>query len=154
MENETNALHESSSEEKTTPSAEAQQEKLFTQAEVNAIVKDRLDRYKAKNKAEKDDQAATLQQTLQEKEKELSEREKVLSCREYLRDKEYPAELISIISADNLEEFKKKADKAVQLLTRKEPSFMPSPEFKTSEASAGSGRFTEKSFKHVPKKYY
>ena len=71
----------------TTPTPEAsggQGEKLFTQADVDRIVGDRLARVK-RDKA------------TDERETALKAKEARLNCREFLFDKKYPAELLDIL---------------------------------------------------------
>ena len=101
--------------EEMTPQQEAQapvpaadQEKKFTQADLDRIVKDRLKRSdEAKEKAHSEEIAAI--------QRSVTERENRLACREYLLDKGYPADLLEIIDTSDPEEFKKKADKAYNL---------------------------------------
>ena len=84
------------------------QEKKFTQADVDRIVKERLRRRdEAKEKAQ-NEQFAAMQA-------EVTKRENRLACREYLLDKRYPAGLLEIIDTTDPNEFKAKADKAFSL---------------------------------------
>lgn len=86
----------------------AAQEKKFTQADVDRIVKERLRRRdEAKEKAQ-NEQFAAMQA-------DVTKRENRLACREYLLDKRYPAELLEIIDTTDPNEFKAKADKACSL---------------------------------------
>lgn len=86
-------------------------ERMFTQAEVDKIVKERLAR--AKTAPKEPTEAET-------RERELTARESRLSCREYLIDQGYPAELLNVIDTSNIEEFKTKADTVSGLLSTKE----------------------------------
>lgn len=78
-------------------------EKLFTQEQVNEIIKKRLERQKENN---------IDTQELDARAAELNSRESRLNCREYLIEKGYPAELLDIIDTTDVENFKKKADRA------------------------------------------
>lgn len=82
-------------------------ERMFTQAEVDKIVKDRLARAKT---APKEPTEAEI------RERELTAKESRLSCREYLIEQKYPAELLDVIDTSNIEEFKTKADTVSGLL--------------------------------------
>lgn len=75
-------------------------EKLFTQAEVNKIVSDRLK--EEKNKA--------IPKAEDEREIALKEREGKLLCREYLAEKEYISELAEILDTSDAEKFKKSVE--------------------------------------------
>ena len=95
-------------------------ERMFTQAEVDRIVKDRLAR--AKNTPKEPTEAEL-------RERELVARESRLSCREYLIDQGYPAELLDVIDTSNIEEFMTKADTVSGLLnTRKQKNTADRPE--------------------------
>lgn len=82
-------------------------ERLFTQTEVDRIVKDRLARAKA---TPKEPTEAEI------RDQELTARESRLSCREYLMDQGYPAELLDVIDTSDIEKFKTKADTVSCLL--------------------------------------
>lgn len=79
--------------------------KTFTQDEVNRIVSDRLAR--ERTKAEPTPEEAKAQ--------ELTARENKLTCREYLTEKGYRAELLDILDASDAEHFKQAVDKLVAL---------------------------------------
>lgn len=124
------------------------QEKKFTQADVDRIVKERLRRRdEAKEKAQ-NEQFAAMQA-------EVTKRENRLACREYLLDKRYPAGLLEIIDTTDPNEFKAKADKAFSLFGPQRhftpPLRSTEPEggyFDTAEHSA----FTSAK-KHKPKTF-
>lgn len=82
-------------------------DRMFTQAEVDKIVKDRLAR--AKNTPREPTETEI-------RERELTARESRLSCREYLVDRKYPAELLDVIDTSDIEKFKTKADTVSGLL--------------------------------------
>lgn len=83
----------------TAPEQPEKEERLFTQAEVNAIIKKRLSKLEAQHTATSESEAA-----------ELAKREARLNCREYLLDKGYSAELLDILGTDDFEAFKQKAE--------------------------------------------
>ncbi|MEY8421006.1 hypothetical protein AALA83_17250 [Oscillospiraceae bacterium 44-5] len=89
----------------TTPTPEAsggQGEKLFTQADVDRIVGDRLARVK-RDKA------------TDERETALKAKEARLNCREFLFDKKYPAELLDILPTADVDTFKASVEQLVGL---------------------------------------
>ena len=97
-------------EQPTTPTPEAsgdQGEKLFTQADVDRIVGDRLARAK-KDRANDDREAA------------LKAKEARLDCREYLSDKKYPVELLDILDTADVESFKGNVERLAEMFRRTE----------------------------------
>lgn len=90
-------------------------EKLFTQEEVNNIVRDRLARERAKN--------IPQEPTEEEKRlKDLNDRENKIACREYIMDQGLPAQLLDVLDTSNHEEFKNKADIVSGLLKASQPA--------------------------------
>lgn len=81
----------------------SQGEKLFTQADLDRIIGERLGRART----EKKDNAE-----LEAREKALAARENALQCREYLAEKGYPSQLLDVLDITDAETFKQKADKA------------------------------------------
>lgn len=75
-------------------------EKLFTQDEVNRIVSDRLKEEKNKTMPKEEDA----------REQELKKREGKLLCREFLAEKEYLPELADILDTSDAEKFKKSVE--------------------------------------------
>lgn len=89
--------------------------KLFTQAEVNDIIRDRLARERAKN--------VPQEPTEEEKRaKELSIRENRLSCREYVMENHLPAEILDVLDTSDHEKFIKNAEKLSGLLRENQPA--------------------------------
>lgn len=86
--------------------AAAGEEKMFTQEQVNEIVRKRL---KEKKESE------ITSQELEARAAELDARENRLKCREYLIEKGYRADLLDIIDTSDAEEFEKKADAVSQM---------------------------------------
>ena len=75
------------------------EERLFTQAEVNAIIKKRLSKIETQHTAAAESAAA-----------DLAKRESRLNCREYLLDNGYSTTLLDILGTDDFETFKKKTE--------------------------------------------
>lgn len=90
-------------------------EKLFTQEEVNDIVKDRLARERAKN---------TPQEPTEEEKRtqDLNARENRIACREYIMDQCLPTQLLDVLNTSNHEDFKNKADIVSGLLAAAKPA--------------------------------
>lgn len=84
-----------------------QGEKLFTQADLDRIVGERLARAKRDRSA--DDREAALKA-----------RENRLDCREFLSDKKYPAELLDILPTADTEVFKAHVERLARLFRRME----------------------------------
>ena len=125
--------------------AEDSKEKLFTQEQVNEIIKKRLGR-------QKEDEADV--QELQAREKELTAREKKLSCKEYLLEKGYPAELLDVIDTSDVETFKNKADKAnnVYYSMQQAQNVAPLANLESRNYDAIASAFGDT--KHEPKPHY
>lgn len=116
-------------------------ERLFTQKEVDEIIKTRLSRVKSA--------AAPKEPTEAEiRDRELTARESRLSCREYLLSQGYPAELLDVIDTSDCEVFCKKADTVARLMRAKQ---RPEPMRSTEPAfPSGSGFDTTK---HKPRQF-
>ena len=84
-----------------------QEQKLFTQEEVNRIVSDRLARERSKTEA--------VPSPADQREAELNARENRLICKEYLYEKEYPERLAEIFKTDNADEFKRSVEKLLDV---------------------------------------
>lgn len=89
--------------------------KLFTQTEVDNIIRERLARERAKNSPQ--------EPTEEEKRaKDLSIRENRLSCREYVMENHLPAELLDVLDTSDHENFIKNAEKLSGLLREDKPA--------------------------------
>lgn len=99
-------------ESNATPAATGgtqQGERVFTQAEVNQIVADRLARERkgASNEpAEPSAEAIRL--------KELDAREATLSCREYIAGKKYPEKLLEVFPTSDAKAFEASVEKLLE----------------------------------------
>ena len=71
--------------------------KMFTQDDVNRIVSERLAR---------DRQERSAQKEVDARERDLQTRENRMTCREFLNDNKYPAELLDLVDCSDVEKFK------------------------------------------------
>lgn len=120
----------------------ASQSKLFTQEEVNEIIRKRLSKVKKNEVSDSD---------LMTREKELTKRESYLNCKEYLIRSGYDMDMIEIIDTSDFEKFIKKADLMNKKLGEREkkaavPLRNPDPLIKES-------KFSILDDKHVPRDY-
>lgn len=88
--------------------------KLFTQEEVNNIVRDRL----ARERVKKFPQEPTEEE---KRLKDLNDRESRIACREYVMDQGLPQQLLDVLDTSNHEEFKNKANIVSGLLKANKP---------------------------------
>lgn len=122
-------------------SGEEKKEKMFTQEQVNEIIKKRLERQKENN---------VNSQELEARAAELTAKESRLDCREYLINREYPVELLDLIDTSDVKMFKEKADKMGQLINRSQ-GVAPLANLDVFHEKADA--FTTNS-KHQPKGYW
>ena len=116
--------------------------KMFTQEEVNQIIKDRLDRERAKAKPPEPTEEEKRQQ-------ELTARENNLSCREYLVSSGHPTELLDILDTSDPKDFQRKVESLEKLFQPKTPGSL---RYIRRENGLGSVGGFEKS-KHKPKPF-
>ena len=116
--------------------------KMFTQEEVNQIIKDRLDRERAKAKPPEPTEEEKRQQ-------ELTARENKLSCREYLVSSGHPTELLDILDTSDPKDFQRKVESLEKLFQSKTPGSL---RYIRTENGLGSVGGFEKS-KHKPKPF-
>lgn len=128
----------------TVDTSEKTEEKLFTQSEVDKIIKKRLERMKRSTEPKENGK-------LQEREIELSKRENLLNCKEYLFNNKLPLELVDIIDTGDTETFIKK----VTLLERSSMIERTAPMYnRESGHQASKDPFKSVSHqKHIPKKW-
>ncbi len=84
-------------------------EKMFTQADLDRIIGERLAR--AKQTADS-----------AERETVLKARESRLDCREFLSDKHYPVELLDILDTSDSKTFQENVERLAKLFQRMEPA--------------------------------
>lgn len=116
-------------------------EKKFTQADVDRIVKERLGRIKVSEEVVRENAAMTA---------ELKRRENILDCKAYLLENEYPRELLDVVSAENVEEFKNKVDKIYSIFQMDVPP-LGSTEMLYSETDIKTA--FDRGVKHKPKEF-
>lgn len=110
-----NEMNLNAEQQPTTPTPEengGQGSKLFTQDEVNRIVSERLARERAKPEPTPEDA----------READLRARETRLSCREYIAEEGFPAELLEVLDTSDFDKFKavvEQLDKIANLPSRK-----------------------------------
>lgn len=131
------------------------QEKLFTQDEVNEIIRKRLKKYKGnEEKTEADPDRVSV---LDQREKDLDRRSFELECREYIHEQGYNPEFMDFISADNIEDFKSKADGLSELVQRSNrfvpPRFNPEMNNSFGEMENIRKGFSPE-YRHEPKEKY
>ena len=120
---ETTPIIEQPNEQPTTQPADKGNkgsEKLFSQEDVNRIVKERLDRDRAKR-------APTEPSEAEKQEAALTARESRLSCREHLLDKGLPSSLLDAFDTSDFEKFKKAVDVVSGLIAERAKGIEPAP---------------------------
>ena len=116
----------------TTPTPEASGdsgEKLFTQADLDRIIGDRLARERAKAEPSPEDA----------READLKAREARLSCREYIASEGYPAALLELFDTTDAEKFKQAVEKLDGIVDLPSNHRKPVPRFATGSGSGGGG---------------
>ena len=120
---ETTLIIEQPTQQPTTQPAENGKQgsgKLFTQEEVNNIVRDRLAKDRAKRAPAEPSEA-------EKKEMELTARESRLSCREHLLENGLPTSLLDAFDTSDINRFKKAVDVVTGLIADKARSLEPAP---------------------------
>lgn len=102
--------------------------KMFTQDEVNRIVSERLAR---------DREGRSAQQQNDERETALKARESKFDCREYVKENNYPEELLDILDTASVDAFKETVEKLSDLFGYKRPRFSSLPKFTSSKGERG-----------------
>lgn len=157
MNEEKEAVNQAEEAQETAKTPEAEEKpadggKLFTQEEVDRIIKDRLKRQKIKANEDQEADLKTRSEDLAKREADLNARETKLKCKEYLSDRGYPSDLLEILTLDDYEAFKKKADKVMQLDSARRRTAMPIA--KPEDTRNTTDGFSRSAGKHKPKNYY
>ena len=127
-------------------------EKLFTQSDVDRIVRERLERDRAKRSPAEPTEA-------EKKEAALTARESRLSCREHLLGSGLPSSLLDVLDTSNPQKFKSALDAVsrhvADLVKEQASSFMPpaplyNPMVPVSDSSVSG---FDRGVKHKPKQY-
>lgn len=130
-----------------------QEEKKFTQEEVNRIVQDRLKREKAKQEKMQDQEGPENSEATDEQEASVAMRESRVECREFIADKGYKRELLEILDTSDAEKFKSQAEQLAELYTgQKETKIYPGVKPNPTNYQARKNLSFAKT-KHVPKQY-
>ena len=115
----------------TTPTPEASgdqgTEKLFTQEDVNRIVSERLARERAKAEPSPEDA----------READLRAREARLSCREYVAEHGYPADLLELLDTSDPERFKAAVEKLDSIASLPSKTRKPVPRLVAPTGTGG-----------------
>lgn len=114
----------------TTPTPEVsgdQGEKLFTQADLDRIIGERLARERAKAEPSSEDA----------READLKAREARLSCREYIASEGYPADLLELFDTTDAEKFKSAVEKLDGMVGLPSNHRKPAPRFATGAGGGG-----------------
>ncbi len=131
--------------------------KLFTQDDVDRIIKDRLKRSReSQGRAVTEEQAAQAE-ALTKREADVTSRENRLACREYLLESGYPRELLDVIDTGDVEAFKQKADKAAGVFATQTRSAAPLATLEVRDGYRGNSRLDEafsREKKHTPGGFY
>lgn len=124
-------------------------EKLFTQEEVNNIVKKRL--YERKKEKE---EYSEKEKDLEDREASISLRENKIRCHELVIEKGYPKELLEILDTSDPERFNEQAEKlAVTYKAEKQESEKVYPAARRNPIKSHSDTKPFPNAKHVPKQY-
>ena len=105
---------EENMENRTGAQGNESEEKLFTQEQVNEIIKRRLGRQKEQDNTQeletRTQELNAFEQELRVREQELENSKRLLECKEYLKDREYPEKFLDLIDTSDVSVFKRKAD--------------------------------------------
>lgn len=112
----------------STPEASGGQgEKLFTQADLERIIGDRLARERAKAEPSPEDT----------READLRAREARLTCREFISGEGYPSALLEMFDTTDAEKFKAVVEKLDSIVDLPSKHRKPVPRFVTGSGSGG-----------------
>ena len=142
--------HEIDEQEKKNPNTK--EGHLFTQEEVNEIIRKRL--YERKNEQEKnkctEEDYQRREQDLSERERTLSLRESRISCMEYLKKNNYPDELLEALDTSDFKAFKENAERISNAYNRMKKNFRTAP-LAAPETPVSDNNECFPNSKHVPK---
>ena len=126
--------------------------RLFTQDEVNEIIRKRL--FERKKEQEKNKRT---EEDYQKRENELIDREKAvasretrLSCMEYLKENNYPDELLDALDTSDIEGFKENVEKISIAFNKSVGGTNPYPEY-NPEPALSDNKTSFPNSKHIPK---
>lgn len=116
-------------------------QRMFTEDEVNEIVRKRLERYKDKHSS--DEEVAKLSAELDERAEALKKRELEVSCLDFLYKNRMDPYMMEVIKADDLDDFINKACKVRQMIVDANRSIPPAFNPETSQEDSGSNKIAE-----------
>ena len=119
-------------------------ERTFTQAEVDRIIKERLERDRAKRSPAEPTEA-------EKKEAALTARERRLDCREYLANSGCPSELLDAFDTSDINRFKKAVDTVVGVM-RTNNRYV-APLYRPAESLVEPKSGFEQGQKHKPRQF-
>lgn len=131
--------------------SEQNEEKLFTQEEVNNIVKKRLCERK-KEKQNINEELEKREKAIEERESSVMLMENRVECREMVNEKEYPKKLLEILDTSDPEKFREQAEKLTDLYKQEKPKVYPGVE-RSNFTPHNSGVRPFADTKHKPKQY-
>ncbi len=131
--------------------SEQNEEKLFTQEEVNNIVKKRLYERK-KEKQNINEELEKREKAIEERESSVMLRENRVECREMVNEKGYPKKLLEILDTSDPEKFREQAEKLTELYKQEKPKVYPGVE-RSNFTPHNSGVRPFADTKHKPKQY-
>lgn len=117
------------------------QERLFTEDEVNEIVRKRLERYKDKHGS--DEEVAKLSAALDERSAELDRRELKVSCLDFLYKNGMDPYMADVIEAEDFDDFVNKASKIRQMIADAKRSTHPAFNPEMAQEDNGSSKIAE-----------
>lgn len=119
--------------------------KMFTQEEVNNIVRDRLAKDRAKRAPAEPTEA-------EKREAALTARESRLSCREHLLDNGLPSSLLDAFDTSDVDKFKKAVDVVSGIISEKAKGIEPAPLYNPDVPISGApATGFERGKKHKPR---
>ena len=131
------------------------QEKTFTQADVDRIVKSRLERDRASRSDTWSKELADKEKSITEREKAFGARESRLNCIEYCYQNGYDLSLVDILDTGDINTFMDKVDKISKLSNARQYVAPPA-----SNEPVGSGSYGgplaaafSPDYKHTPKQW-
>lgn len=128
-------------------------ERLFTQDEVNDIVKKRLEKQKKSVTQQLEEDYEVKLRNVTNRESAVELREKRIECREFLTEKGYPEELLSMLDTSEPEQFKKNAENLQQAYEKSIKPRKPQPLASNDPSKTRTPKGGFENTKHKPKQW-
>lgn len=139
-------------DEQETKNPNPKEEHLFTQEEVNEIIRKRL--YERKSEKEKnkctEEDYQKREQDLSDRESAMALRESRISCMEYIKKNNYPDELLEALDTSDFKTFKENAERISNAYNRMKNNMRTAPLY-VPEATISDKNKCFPNSKHVPK---